>query len=152
MTTPPQASLLAALNTHLAQASREARDALGQIAVPLDAARWPPLRSAQRFQETWALVSAETEVVQAGQRAPDNAGPLNSHRLVLHTLNAMRALSPDYLQAFLAQTETLLWLEQAQGLPKPVAVARSKGSAGSKALSASKAPPAGNKGRRARGA
>jgi hypothetical protein len=54
-------------------------------------------------------------VVQATHRAPENAGPLNSHMLVLRTLGLMRELSPHYLRRFLSHTETLLWLEQAQG-------------------------------------
>jgi len=53
--------------------------------------------------------------VKATHRAPENAGPLNSHMLVLRTLGLMRELSPHYLRRFLSHTETLLWLEQAQG-------------------------------------
>ena len=123
---------MADLNAHLDQASRRARASLGNASGAEGATTWPPLRSAQRFHETWALVSAETEVVRAEQRAPDNAGPLNSHRLVLHTLSQLRALSPEYLQAFLAQAETLLWLEQAQGLPRAVAPAKGKAPAAAK--------------------
>jgi hypothetical protein len=119
-----QPSALASLNTHIAQASQLARQQLVTNTGQADTAPWPTLRSAQRFHETWSRVSAETEVTKAEQRAPDNAGPLNSHKLVLHTLSLMRQLSPDYLRGFLAQAETLLWLEQAHALPRQVAAAK----------------------------
>jgi len=72
------------------------------------------LRSAQSFRDTWSRICAEDEVAQAVEQGPENAGPLNSHRLVLHTLALMRDLSPDYLRRFLSHADTLLWLEQAQ--------------------------------------
>jgi hypothetical protein len=115
---PTNRSPLADLNAHIAQASQLARQQLPTTTGQADATPWPTLRSAQRFHETWSRISAETEVTKAEQRAPDNAGPLNSHKLVLHTLSLMRQLSPDYLRGFLAQAETLLWLEQAHGLPR----------------------------------
>ncbi|MFW5330630.1 DUF2894 domain-containing protein [Hydrogenophaga sp. ZJX-1] len=107
---PPKPSPLAALNAHIAQASQAA------AGVPRSSAgQWPELRSAQRFRETWERLGAEEAVVKATHRAPENAGPLNSHMLVLRTLGLMRELSPHYLRRFLSHTETLLWLEQAQG-------------------------------------
>lgn len=89
------------------------------------------LRSAQAFRETWSRLSAEDEVVQAVQRGPENAGPLNSHMLVLRTLGLMRELSPDYLRRFMAHADTLLWLDQAsvqlkQPASKPRAVRQKK--------------------------
>lgn len=76
------------------------------------------LRSAQAFRETWSRICAEDEVTEAVQRGPDNAGPLNSHMLVLRTLGLLRELSPDYLRRFMAHADTLLWLDQAGGRPK----------------------------------
>ena len=122
--TVARTSPLATLNTHIAKTSELARQQLPTTTGQTDATHWPTLRSAQRFHETWSRISAETEVVKAEQRAPDNAGPLNSHKLVLHTLSLMRNLSPDYLRGFLAQAETLLWLEQAHGLPRQTASAK----------------------------
>ena len=75
----------------------------------------PDLKSALRFQETWSRICAEDDVTEAVQRGPENAGPLNSHMLVLRTLGLMRDLSPDYLRRFMSHADTLLWLEQAQG-------------------------------------
>jgi hypothetical protein len=73
------------------------------------------LRSAQAFRETWSRICAEDEVTEAVQRGPDNAGPLNSHMLVLRTLGLLRELSPDYLRRFMVHADTLLWLDQAGG-------------------------------------
>ena len=124
---PTNRSPLAALNAHIARASQLARQQLPTTTGPADTTPWPTLRSAQRFHETWSRISAETEVTKAEKRAPDNAGPLNSHKLVLHTLSLMRQLSPDYLRGFLAQAETLLWLDQAHALPRQVAAAKTGG-------------------------
>lgn len=115
-------SPLTELNAHLELASQAARGG-----APSGGGPWPELRSAQRFRETWERIGAEVQVQQARERAPLNAGPLNPQRLVLQTLARMGELSPHYLRRFLAHTETLLWLEQAQvqlkapaGKPKAV--------------------------------
>lgn len=108
----PALSPLGELNAHIAQASRQARAKLSANAAH-SGGPWPELRSAARFRETWSRISAEEEVTQAVERAPDNAGPLNSHMLVLRTLGLMQKLSPDYLRRFLSHAETLLWLDQA---------------------------------------
>lgn len=114
--TAPPRSPLAELNAHIAQASQAARAQGAANPGP-----WPELRSAQRFRETWGRIVAENEVEQASHRAPENAGPLNSHMLVLRTLGLMRELSPDYLRRFLSHADTLLWLEQAFAQLKPPA-------------------------------
>ena len=100
-------SPLAQLNQHIAAGVQ-----------PPGAVR-PELRSAQAFRETWSRICAENDVHHAVQRAPENAGPLNSHMLVLRTLGLMRGLSPDYLRRFMAHTDTLLWLDQASARLKP---------------------------------
>lgn len=117
-------SPLGELNAYIAQASQAAR-APGAPAGGANSGPWPELRSAQRFRETWSRICAEEEVTQAVGRAPENAGPLNSHMLVLRTLGLMRDLSPDYLRRFLSQADTLLWLDQAHSkLRQPAAKAR----------------------------
>jgi hypothetical protein len=61
-------------------------------------------------------------------RKPANAGPLNSHALVLQTLSLMRDLSPDYLRRFVAGVEALQWLERAsEQLPREAAKAARRG-------------------------
>ena len=88
------------------------------IASDADAHRELP--SVTRFRETWSRIAAEDQVTQAVERGPANAGPLNSHMLVLRTLSLLRGLSPDYLRRFLSQMETLQWLEQASQAITPV--------------------------------
>ena len=56
----------------------------------------------------------EDEIRDAVARAPENAGPLNSHRLALRALALMQALSPDYLRHFVTHAESLMWLDGAQ--------------------------------------
>jgi hypothetical protein len=80
-------------------------------------ARMPDMKSVRRFGEVWSKISAEQQVAEAITRGPENAGPLNAHRLVLRSLALMRLLSPDYLRHFLSQMDTLLWLEQAAAKP-----------------------------------
>ena len=132
MSTRSPRSPLAELNAHIEKASVAARAGL-----PAGGGDWPDLRSAQRFRETWERIGAEVQVQQARDRAPQNAGPLNPQRLMLDTLARMGELSPHYLRRFLAHTETLLWLEQAQvqlrqggagktAVVKPVKVPRQK--------------------------
>lgn len=70
------------------------------------------MKSVRQFSEVWSKISAEQQVAQALHKAPENAGPLNSHKLMLRSLGLMRTLSPDYLRRFMAQMDALLWLEQ----------------------------------------
>ncbi|MFP5444104.1 MAG: DUF2894 domain-containing protein, partial [Betaproteobacteria bacterium] len=75
------------------------------------------MKSVRRFSEVWSKIAAEQQVAQAFMRGPENAGPLNAHRLMLRSLALMRSLSPDYLRHFLSQMDSLLWLEQAAAKP-----------------------------------
>lgn len=77
------------------------------------------LRSLRHFRNTWSQRSAERQVAQAVERAPANAGPLNSHMLVLRSLSAMRDMSPAYLNRFVSYADTLLRLEQAGRKSRP---------------------------------
>jgi len=70
------------------------------------------MKSVRAFSEVWSKIAAEHQVEAAFGRGPENAGPLNSHMLVLRSLELMRALSPDYLRRFLSHADSLLWLEQ----------------------------------------
>ena len=102
-------SRLGQLNRHIHDASQQAGSGAPQAATLTR----PDLKSAVRFRETWARISAEAEVDKAAHRAPENAGPLNAHNLVLRTLALMRECSPDYLRRFMEHTESLLWLDRA---------------------------------------
>ena len=92
------------------------------------------MKSLRQFKDTWARMAAEDDVKQAIERGPRNAGPLNSHQLVLRSLRVMRDVSPDYLRRFMTHLDALLWLDQlshkptaAEGKPgKPTASPASK--------------------------
>ena len=112
----------------LAELNRYLRDLHQRAARPAPDAAPPAgnesthreLASVTRFRETWSRIAAEDQVAAAVERGPANAGPLNSHMLVLRTLARLRDLSPDYLRRFLSQVETLQWLEQASQRLAPV--------------------------------
>jgi len=104
----------------LKQLNRDLRERAG-AGMEHGAGSAPDLKSVRRFGEVWSKIAVEQQVAQALVREPENAGPLNSHKLVLRALRLMRTLSPDYLRHFLAQMDALLWLEQ--NAPKAAAPA-----------------------------
>ena len=75
-------------------------------------AHFAELKSLRLFRDSWVKLNADKVVTQAIKEAPENAGPLNSHRLVIRSLSAIRELSPAYLNRFVSYLDTLLWLEQ----------------------------------------
>jgi hypothetical protein len=106
---PPPSSPLAALNAYI----RTATQVHAEVGVPPTG--WggrPELKSVQGFREVWSKFAVVDQVEQSLKRGPENAGPLNSHMLVLRSLATMRELSPEYLRRFLSHAETLLWLDQ----------------------------------------
>jgi hypothetical protein len=88
----------------------------------------PELKTIRNFRNTWSKLSVDKQVTQALEQAPKNAGPINSHMLVLRSLTMMREISPDYLNRFMSYAETLLCLDQGEkekpGNPKKPQVAR----------------------------
>ena len=97
---------------HLHSANGEAASATG---VPVA----DELKAVRHFRDTWSKISVERQVRQALAQGPENAGPLNSHFLVLRSLQLMHDLSPDYLQRFMSYTDALLCLTQLESA-KPV--------------------------------
>jgi hypothetical protein len=96
---------------------------LHELAPPADPAltrgrRAENLRVAQ-FRKTLSQLSVQKQVSHAIAQAPHNAGPINSHMLVLRSLGLMRQRSPDYLNRFMGYVDTLLCLKAA-GKAKPV--------------------------------
>ncbi|QTQ38621.1 putative protein DUF2894 [Aromatoleum petrolei] len=71
------------------------------------------LKSLSYFRSTWSRLSLERQLSEAFAQAPENAGPLNSHHLVLQALGQMRDISPEYLREFMSYVDALQWLEQA---------------------------------------
>jgi Protein of unknown function (DUF2894) len=107
------ASPLAELNRHIEQASQAGADA----SMGTSAGGKADMKSLRQFKDTWARMSAEDDVKQAIERGPRNAGPLNSHQLVLRSLSVMRDVSPDYLRRFMTHLDALLWLDQLSQKP-----------------------------------
>ena len=96
-------------------------------AVPTPAEPAAPLKSVRHFGEHWARLGSDQQLAQALAEAPANAGPLNSHRLVLQALERMRDVAPDYLHRFIAYADALCWLEEVeQAMAATQAAAREK--------------------------
>lgn len=111
----PQATPLAALLGQLEQPTVPAFDG-DETPSRGDRAE---LKSVSYFRDTWSRLSADQTLAQSLATGPANAGPLNSHALVLQSLTLMRDTAPDYLKRFMAYANTLLWLEQANSASKP---------------------------------
>jgi hypothetical protein len=84
----------------------------GALVDKPSAASAPEAKTLQFFKRTWSRLSADQRLAQSRATLPDNAGPLNSHHLVHRSLTLMRALSPEYLEHFVAYVDALQWLEQ----------------------------------------
>jgi hypothetical protein len=89
------------------------------------------LKTIRDFRTTWSKLSADNQVKRALELAPSNAGPINSHSLMLRSLALMRDLAPDYLHRFISHADTLLCLEQCDqekpgNVKKPSAAKRPK--------------------------
>jgi hypothetical protein len=69
------------------------------------------MKSVQQFRQSWQRMKVQDQVEHALQQGPANAGPLNSHRLVLRTLGLMQDLSPAYLHHFMSHLDTMLLLD-----------------------------------------
>lgn len=85
-----------------------------------DSGSAPELKTLSYFRNTWSKLSVDRQIAQAIEQAPENAGPINSHMLVLRSLALMRDISPDYLNRFMSYADTLLWLDQADNKNKPM--------------------------------
>ena len=105
---------LAQLNRHIEQASQHQAGFAGTGRRPgNELADRAEMKSLRGFRQAWARVAAQDQLDKAVGRGPQNAGPLNSHVLVLRSLALMRELSPDYLRRFMSHLDALLWLDQA---------------------------------------
>lgn len=88
------------------------------------------LKTIRNFRSTWSKLSVGKQVSQALQQAPKNAGPINSHMLMLRSLTLMQEIAPDYLNHFMSYADTLLCLEHNEkekpGNPKKLRGGRNK--------------------------
>ena len=103
---------LAELNTYLAQHAPAMPPAQnGDATLPPHAAH-RELKAVQHFRNTWTRIYREKQLGEALEQAPRNAGPINSHILMLRSLALMRDMAPGYLNRFMAYADTLLCLER----------------------------------------
>ena len=112
--TPPAPSPLSILLSDMAQ---HAPALQASSAGPLVPANRPTGWRAesprvQQFKKQLSQISVQRQVKQAIAMAPQNAGPINSHMLVLRSLGLMRDASTDYLNRFMAHVDTLLRLDE----------------------------------------
>ena len=87
--------------------------------TPLVPAQPAELKAWRQFRQTWARLSVDRQLLRSQAQLPPNPGPLNSQLLALRSLQLMQHIAPGYLQAFVAQVEVLLWLDQASPSPAP---------------------------------
>lgn len=125
---PSALSLLLAEMGMPAALATQAQPAPQTLSAPTESPR------VQQFRKQLRTLSVQKQVRTALSKAPQNAGPINSHMLVLRALGMMRELSPDYLQRFMTYVDTLILLENAvqgkKAAPKKSSAARTAKKAG----------------------
>lgn len=82
------------------------------IPVPPHPPARPQLRTATVFARRFDRLRLDQRLDRARAAAPQKAGPLNSHALVLQALQTLQQRAPEHLQQFLAQVDALAALEQ----------------------------------------
>jgi hypothetical protein len=104
---------------HLARYASQ--QSMAQVGTPSDKTDNGPseLKSVRAFRKTWSQLSVDKQLNQALGQAPKNAGPINSHMLVLRSLALMRDLSPDYLNRFMSYVDALQCLDVADQVQPP---------------------------------
>lgn len=108
---PSASPSLGALARQLEQRDRHVPDKAGAD-LKGHAGLRPEFRTIRNFKDTLSKLSVHKQVAQALEQAPRNAGPINSHMLVLRSLALMRDISPDYLNRFISYADALLCLDQ----------------------------------------
>jgi hypothetical protein len=112
--TTPEAAPQATLTSPLAQLLQEMRPASDETRPHKSSmpkawrAESPRI---QQFRKQLGQIRVQKQVTQAMAQAPQNAGPINSHMLVLRSLGQMREASSDYLGRFMVYLDTLLCLD-----------------------------------------
>lgn len=120
----PGAAALTELLGHIARQSSPEGFNTAQAGPTAALAPPPELKALGHFRQTWSRLNAARQLAQSQAMVPDNAGPLNSHQLVHQSLKLMHALSPAYLERFMAHVDTLSWLERLSSV-KPASSRRS---------------------------
>lgn len=107
-TAPRRPSAMAPLLEHIARQAVGHADSTGAAPTAPASATPGPLDDLRRL---CTQARTESQLRQALEQPPEDAGPLNSASLVHRALTLMRDLSPDYLQPFMAYVDALAWLE-----------------------------------------
>lgn len=68
----------------------------------------------RQLRQQLRRIRVEKQVSRAMASGPQNAGPINSHMLVLRALGLLRDISPEYLHRFMVHLDTLLCLHDHQ--------------------------------------
>ncbi|MCK7551034.1 DUF2894 domain-containing protein [Marinobacter goseongensis] len=85
----------------------------GEASQSIPANRPPrPLKAMARAQADRGHEALHKRIRQAIEQTPENAGPMNAHRLVSRAIATMETLSPEYLNRFVNYADTLLALER----------------------------------------
>lgn len=71
-----------------------------------------PLKAMTRASADRGEQALQGRVRNAIEQAPEDAGPMNAHRLVSLAMAEMQKLSPDYLNRLVKYTDTLMALEK----------------------------------------
>ncbi|WP_326542950.1 DUF2894 domain-containing protein [Pseudorhodoferax sp.] len=147
---PPAApTALQGLSELVDRLGRAATTATTAAAAATPASSVPALKAVAAHKRTWMRLRAEQRLRQATAQVPAAPGPLNASHLVNRLLQTLHTLSPDYLDAFMAQVDALLWLEQASGAGL-ADLQRAGGSTGRRSGSPSSAAPSSSRQRRHR--
>ncbi|MEO7937130.1 MAG: DUF2894 domain-containing protein, partial [Burkholderiaceae bacterium] len=111
-----RAGPLSELLQHIARqsgASAQIEDSEGSVTAQQLAGAPADLKTVRRDKDAWARLRVDQQLMRSHQKAPDKPGPLNSHLLVLRSMQRMHDIAPEYLAHFMSHVETLLWLDQA---------------------------------------
>ncbi|WP_372018100.1 DUF2894 domain-containing protein [Pseudoxanthomonas sp. 10H] len=65
-----------------------------------------------QLRTVWAQLRTDSQLRQSMEQVPPDAGPLNSDMLVHRALQLMQAVSPGYLQHFIAYADTLASMQR----------------------------------------
>ena len=128
-TTPgPLADLVRYLARHSPQtvSDRLADETAAHAELPAE------LNALRDFRSTWARLRVDQQLSQSLAKGAGNAGPLNSHLLVLRSLKLMHEISPAYLARFVSHVDTLLWLDQASSASAALPMSLARGAGGKK--------------------
>lgn len=91
---------------------RTAHNEASRGAAPAELKAW------RHFRTEWTALAVDQELANTLAQAPEQAGPLNSHRLLAQAMQHLHRQATGYLQHWMRHAETLLWLDNADRGPQ----------------------------------